>query len=140
MPPVAQADAFVATPENIEAQTQRATLASGMKVALLPKSTRGQAVQARLVLHFGDEKSLFGSGEVPEFTAALLDQAARRKLTRQQIEDRFNELQARVSFSGGGGSVSASIVDRARQAAGGDPPRRRAAARIRPSRPRRWKR
>ena len=106
---VAQADAFVATPQNIEAQTQRSQLASGMKIALLPKSTRGQAVQARLALHFGDEKSLFGSGEVPEFTAALLDRGTART-TRQQIEDRFNALQARVAFGGGGGSVSASIV------------------------------
>ncbi len=44
-----------------------------MKVALLPKGTRGQAVQAMLTLRYGDEKSLFGIGDVPAFAAALLD-------------------------------------------------------------------
>ena len=85
------------------------TLANGMKVALLPKGTRGQAVHARLALHLGTEQSLFGSGEVPGFTAALLDRGTAR-LSRQQIEDRFNRLQAQVSFGGAGGSVNVGIV------------------------------
>ena len=40
-PAVAQAAAFDPTPANIDARTQRFTLASGMKVALLPKGSRG---------------------------------------------------------------------------------------------------
>ena len=108
-PAAAQAEAFVATPRNIEARTERFTLANGMKAALLPKGTRGHAVHARLVLHLGTEQSLFGSGEVPAFTAALLDRGTAR-LSRQQIEDRFDRLQARVSFGGSGGSVNVGIV------------------------------
>jgi zinc protease len=80
-----------------------------MQLALLPKATRGRAVQARLTLHYGDVKSLAGSGEVPSFTAALLDRGTAKR-SRQQIEDRFNELQAQVSFSGGPGSLAVSIV------------------------------
>jgi zinc protease len=108
-PGVAQAAAFVATPKNIEAHTERSRLASGMQVALLPKGTRGGAVHARLTLHYGSVDSLKGSGEVPEFTAALLDRGT-SKMSRQQIADRFAELQAEVGFEGSGQNVTASIV------------------------------
>jgi len=101
--------AFDTTPANIDAQTQRFALASGMKVALLPKPTRGGAVNAVLSLHFGDEKSLADQGEVPALTAAMLDEGT-AKLSRQQIRDRLDALQAEVAFSSGTGSVSATIA------------------------------
>jgi zinc protease len=101
--------AFDTTPANIDAQTQRFALASGMKVALLPKPTRGGVVNAVLSLHFGDEKSLAGQGEVPALVAAMLDEGT-AKLSRQQIRDRLDALQAEVGFSSGTGSVSATIA------------------------------
>lgn len=101
--------AFDTTPANIDAQTQRFALASGMKVALLPKPTRGGAVNAVLSLHFGDEKSLADQGEVPALTAAMLDEGT-AKLSRQQIRDRLDALQAEVAFSSGTGSVNATIA------------------------------
>ena len=105
----AQAEAFDPTPANIEARTQRFALGSGMKVALLPKGARGQVVQARLTLHHGDEKSLFGRGDVPEFTAALLDRGT-AKLSRQQIRDRFEALRAQVRFGGSDAATTVSIT------------------------------
>jgi zinc protease len=105
----AQAESFDPTPANIEARTQRFTLASGMKVALLPKGSRGQVVQARLTLRHGDEKSLFGGGDVPEFTAAMLDRGT-AKLNRQQIQDRFEALRAQVQFGGSDATTTVSIV------------------------------
>ena len=108
-PAAAQAEAFDASPAAIEARVQRFALPSGMKVALLPKGSRGRAVQARLVLRYGDEKSLAGSGEVADFTADLLDRGT-RTLTRQQIQDRFAALQAQVGFSGGAGVASVGIT------------------------------
>ena len=44
--------------EHRVADDARSTLPSGMKVALLPKKTRGETVVAALTLRFGDEKSL----------------------------------------------------------------------------------
>ncbi len=108
-PSVAQAEAFEATPANIDARTERFTLQSGMKVALLPKGSRGRAVEARMTLRFGDEKSLTGVGEVPEFVAALLDRGT-AKLSRQQIQDRFAALQADVRFGGDSSSAQVSIT------------------------------
>lgn len=101
--------AFDASPANIDAKTQRFALASGMKVALLPKPTRGNAVHAVLTLHFGDEKSLANQGEVPTMVAAMLDEGTTR-LDRQQIRDRLDQLQAEVSFRGDGGRMSVGIT------------------------------
>ena len=41
---VAAGEAFDPSPANLDARTQRFTLPNGMKVALLPKKTRGEAV------------------------------------------------------------------------------------------------
>jgi len=71
-----------------------------MKVALLPKRTRGATVHARLVIRYGDEKSLFGMSPVQSVTAVMLDRGA-AGMTREQIRDAFNQLKARVSFQGG---------------------------------------
>ncbi|MDA0235882.1 MAG: hypothetical protein OSW71_13310 [Proteobacteria bacterium] len=57
-------EAFAATPANIDARTQRFEV-GGLRAAVLPKGTRGQAVRAVLTLRFGDETSLAGLGEVP---------------------------------------------------------------------------
>jgi zinc protease len=108
-PAAAQAEAFDASPANIDARTQRFDLASGMQVALLPKGSRGQAVQARLVLRYGDEKSLYGSGEAPEFSAELLDRGT-PTLTREQIQDRFAALRAQVRFGAAAGATTVAIT------------------------------
>ncbi|MDO8772713.1 MAG: pitrilysin family protein [Burkholderiaceae bacterium] len=93
-----QAEAFVASPANIDARTQRLSIAPGLKVALLPKTTRGQAVKATMTLRMGDEKSLANWGEVPAALGALLDKGS-ATLSRQQVQDRLDALQAEVSFS-----------------------------------------
>jgi zinc protease len=99
---------FDATPANIDAMTQTFELASGMEVALLPKPTRGNAVQATLALHFGDVRSLAGQGAVPSMVAALLEQGT-RELSRQQIQDRLDALRAEVSIGGADGQVNVGI-------------------------------
>ncbi len=101
--------AFDASPANIEANTQRFVLASGLKVALLPKPTRGQAVSAALTLHFGDAQSLQGQGEVPSLVAAMLDEGT-PTLTRQQIRDRLDQLQAELQVRPDAGRVQLLIA------------------------------
>jgi zinc protease len=102
---VAQGEAFEATPENIDRRTERAQLASGMKVALLPKRTRAAAVNVRLVLHLGDEKSLAGTPPVGGLTAAMLNRGA-AGMSRQDIEDAFDKLKARVTITGDNAAVA----------------------------------
>ena len=104
-----QVEAFDATPSNLDARTQRSRLPSGLQVALLPKGTRGAAVQARLRLRYGDVDSLKGQETVAAFAAALLDKGG-AGLTRQQIADQFERLQASVSFSGSGQVLAVNIT------------------------------
>ncbi|MBA4108947.1 MAG: insulinase family protein [Leptothrix sp. (in: Bacteria)] len=103
-----QAETFVASPANINARTQRLTIEPGLKVALLPKTTRGQAVRATLTLRMGDEKSLVNWGEVPSALGELLDKGS-SNLNRQQVQDRMDALQAEVSFQADDGILSVGI-------------------------------
>lgn len=107
-----QVEAFDASPANLDARTQSARLDSGLQLALLPKPTRGRAVQARLALHYGDEASLFGQGMAAAFTAALLDKGAGSgagALSRQQVADRLDALRAQLGFSASGQTLLVSI-------------------------------
>ena len=76
-------------PANLDARTQRFTLPNGMKVALLPKKTRGEAVNFALALHFARrEIGVRQAGRRRACTGAMLmrgtDEAdrARRSTTR----------------------------------------------------------
>lgn len=109
---VAQGEVFDPTQANIEARTTRSEI-GGIKVAFLSKENRGDAVFANLTLRFGDEKSLMNRGSVPSFTGQMLMRGT-TKHTRQQIQDEFDRLKARVNV--GGSSTSAgAIIETTRQ-------------------------
>ena len=111
---VAQAEAFDPTPANLEARTQRFALASGLKVALLPKGTRGNVVHAQLRLHYGDEKSLFDQETVASVVGGLLNKGS-VGLSRQALRDRLDELGAQVSFSANGQTAFVGITTKREQ-------------------------
>ncbi|MEO8507503.1 MAG: pitrilysin family protein [Betaproteobacteria bacterium] len=98
-PAVSAGEAFVATPANLDARTRRFVLANGMKVALLPKKTRGQTVKLSLALHLGDEKSLFGRMPQGGLTASMLSRGTAKK-SRQEIEDTLDRLRAKITITG----------------------------------------
>ena len=106
----AQVEAFDATPANIDARTQRFEF-GGLKAAVLPKPTRGGAVQAVLNLRFGDEKSLFGQVAVADAAARLLDKGS-ATLTRQQVQDRLDALKTQMSVSSAPGLLSVALTSR----------------------------
>jgi len=100
----ATAERFEATPANIDARTQRGRLAgnaAGVQFALLPKTTRGQAVAAQLTLRGGDLGAWQGQAEVAGLLAAMLDKGT-PDLTRQQVQDRLDALRTelRIAYSG----------------------------------------
>ncbi|HET6409877.1 MAG TPA: insulinase family protein, partial [Chthoniobacteraceae bacterium] len=107
-PPIAQGEDFEATPENIEKRTTRDTLDTGLKYALLPKETRGDAVNATITLHYGTLESLKGKAVIASLAGEMLDKGTKTK-TRQQIKDMLDRLKARVGVGGGATSASASI-------------------------------
>ncbi|WP_454689060.1 M16 family metallopeptidase [Achromobacter aloeverae] len=110
-PAYAQAAAFDASPASINKQTLRRTLDlpnGKVDLALLSKPTRGHRVHAKLLLQFGNVQSLRGQRTVADAVADLLAHGT-DKLSRQAIEDRFDQLKADVHFSGSGTNLSVVI-------------------------------
>lgn len=96
---MAVGETFDPSPSNIESRTVR-TVAGGLKLALLPKKTRGGKVVASMVLRYGDEKSLLNRTTAARLAGDMLMRGT-AKHTRQQIQDELDRLKARVSVSGG---------------------------------------
>src|SRR5207244_6204991 len=105
---LASGEAFVATPANIEARTQRVTLPNEVRVAMLPKKTRGETVSLSLRLNLGDEKSLMGRSPAGGLVAAMLLRGTAHH-TRQQIEDEFDRLTANGIVSADETSLVATL-------------------------------
>lgn len=110
---VQETASFDVSPANIDAQTQRPvlTLNEGLgtvQLALLPKATRGDRVEAVLSLQFGDAESLKGKRAIGSTVASLLSYGTQQR-SRQEIADRFTELQADVGFSGQSTGITISI-------------------------------
>lgn len=104
---VAAGEAFDPSPANIESRTVRTDLANGMKLSMLSKKTRGEAVEVRMTLRFGDEKSLQNKATAARYAASMLNKGT-SKLNRQQIKDEFDRLKANVFI--GGGATQAFIT------------------------------
>jgi zinc protease len=122
-PPVAAGEAFDPTPANLETRTERLALPSGMKVALLPKKTRGETVQIDLRLDIGDAATLRNSNPAAGFTAEMLERGTAKR-DRQAFADELDRLRAKLDIGGGGGvvmltatTVRASVPDVLRLAA-----------------------
>jgi zinc protease len=110
---VAAGEAFEATPANLEARTQRFTLASGLKVALLSKRTRGSTVRFTVRLHQGDEKSLMGTMPAGSLMGAMLSRGTSKR-DRQAFEDELDRLRAKVALSSSE-TVTAATGDTVRE-------------------------
>lgn len=106
---VAQGEAFDPSPDNIEKRTQRSSLSNGMKLALLPKKTKGATVSVSLRLRMGTEASLQGKAEIGQFTANLLNKGTER-LSRQEIKDSFDKLNAQVTIGGSAEGITANVT------------------------------
>lgn len=105
---VAEGEAFDPSPSNIDSRTVKTDIPVGLKLALLPKKTRGNTVVAAITFRFGDEKSLMNRSAAGEFAGQMLMRGT-RKHTRQQIQDDFDKLKARVSVFGGATNAIVSI-------------------------------
>jgi zinc protease len=99
---VAQGEAFDPTPENIQKLVQRVDLPCGVKALLLPKKTRGEMVNARLTLHYGNLQSLKGYNSAGSLLPDLMLRGTRTH-TRQQLQDELDKLKARLNTGAGGG-------------------------------------
>ena len=116
---VAAGEAFDPTPANIEARVVRRELPGGLKLAMLPKKTRGEKVVASLALHWGDESSVANRAQACSLLGPMLSRGT-QKLTREQLRDEMDRLRASISVSSGGAGIDttrASLPDAMRLAA-----------------------
>ncbi|GAB2601138.1 M16 family metallopeptidase [Spirosoma areae] len=105
---IASGEAFDPSPANIDGRTRRIEQPNSIELALLPKTTRGNEVNARLTMRYGDQKSLMNKSAISVFTASMLDKGTTTR-NRQQIKDEFDKLKAQVGVFGGGNQVNVTI-------------------------------
>jgi len=106
---LAAGEAFDVSPANIEARSERLTLPEGIKVALLPKKTRGEKVTLRLTLRYGSPDSLKGY----QAAASVLPQLMLRgtkNLSRQEIMDALDKFRASLVGFGDVG-IATFVID-----------------------------
>ena len=78
---------------------------NGMKVALLPKKTRGETAEIELRLDIGDTDSLRNSSPASGFTAAMLERGT-AKHDRQAFADALDKLRTKLNIAGSGATVA----------------------------------
>jgi zinc protease len=105
---VAEGEAFEPTVRNIVSRLLLPKSQDGVRVALLPKQTRGDAVNLTLTLHLGNAKSLHGLATVGSLTGGMLMRGT-TKHSRQQIQDELTRLKAQAFVSGGPTAASMFI-------------------------------
>ena len=105
---VSVGEAFDVSPANIDKRTQVSEMASGIKVALLPKETRGDTVKIRLNLRFGNLDSLTDNVKATEMLGPMLMRGT-RNMTREQLQDELNKYRIQMSTSSVPGVLSVTI-------------------------------
>ena len=101
---MAAGEAFDPSPANIEKRVIRRTLTNGMRVALLPKKTRGGNVHVSLSLYWGDETSKEHRATACSMASGMLMRGT-TKHSRVELRDAFERLRANASIGAGGASV-----------------------------------
>jgi len=107
-------ESFDVSPLAIEARTQRPEPVEGVKVAFLPKRTRGDAVFVQLNLRYGSPETLKGMVQAASFLPGLMLRGT-KELSRQQIQDALDKNFARLGSGmggmrlGGGGASTGTL-------------------------------
>ena len=99
-------EAFDPSPANIDKRTEKYNLANGAKVALLNKKTRGETVYGSLVLHLGDEASMFRQKVVFDLSSDMLMRGSEKVYTRRtryeigriEGEDRYHDFWSNLKL------------------------------------------
>lgn len=100
---LAAGEHFDPSPANIQARTQTVVIdtgvGQGLKLALLPKKTRGGTVTVSANFHFADLDALRGRDTAAGLAGALLTRGS-RDLSREQIDARFEALKTNARIGG----------------------------------------
>lgn len=92
-------EVFEASLDNVESRTHRSTLAGGVRLALVPKRTRGGLVTVAVRLRAGSVSSLRGRAVAAAYVGDMLMRGT-TALDRQQLRDELDRLRAQMWISG----------------------------------------
>ena len=93
---VAEGEVFDVAPEKIEQRLVRPKLSGDVRVALLPKKTRGEAVNLRLTLRYGNESNLRGLSTAMDLLPDLMLRGT-KSLTRVALQDVLDKQRAELN-------------------------------------------
>lgn len=105
---IAAGEAFDVSPANIDARSQKIALPEGIKGLLLPKKTRGETVNLKLVLRYGSATTLEGYEAAASLLPSLMTRGT-KNLTRQQIQDELDKNKATLVASGDTGLATFTL-------------------------------
>jgi zinc protease len=105
---VAAGEVFDVSPANLDARTTRAMLPEGIKVAMLPKKTRGETVHLGLELRFGSLENLKGHEAAANLLPTLMTRGT-KSLSRQQISDELDKNKATLDANGETGELTFTL-------------------------------
>jgi len=108
---VAAGETFDATPAGLDRRSQVFTLPNGLKLALLPKKSKGATVEMRFDLHFGALESLRGQRAAAVAAGIIIGTGTETK-TRAQLHDAFAALKTDWELTGGTTWGHASLTTR----------------------------
>ena len=108
---VAAGEAFDSSPAGLDKRTQVFTLPNGMKLALLPKKSKGDTVEMRFDLRFGTLDTLRGK-RVDASGAGLILGTGTETKTRAQLHDAFAALKTDWELNGSTSTAHASLTTR----------------------------
>jgi zinc protease len=98
-------------PAALEARTRRMTLPNGVRLALLPRHTRGATVTARFAFPFGSAGSLEGHRATSVLAGQLLMRGTVAQ-DRRELSDSIARLQARIAVGGNVTGAYGSVAAR----------------------------
>ena len=101
---IQRGEAFDPSPRNIENRIVRRELANGMRVALLPKKTRGQSLIAHFSLYWGDEDSTMHRKPACTLAGEMLARGTTKR-SRAELRDALDRLQSAVAVNGNGAAI-----------------------------------
>lgn len=96
---ISQGERFDPSPANIQARTTVATLSNGVKVALLPKETRGDSVTISMNFPFGTSDLLMNQHHNARLVHFMLMRGTKHR-ARQEIQDELDRLKTRLTIGG----------------------------------------
>jgi zinc protease len=106
---VAAGETFDSTPAGLDKRSQLFTLPNGMRLALLPKKTKGGTVEMRFDLHFGSLDTLRGKRGAAAGAGIIIGTGTETK-TRAQLSDAFDALKTDWELNGGNGWGHAALT------------------------------